>query len=182
MANGAVQSVGKNPIRVLVIVGSLIIVALLGVIVALVMNLNRGGETKEPEEAPAQRAVLVSEENMDEVIEEMTREPAVPRGLFEVSMNMEWNFPDGASPSTNAYVENVANNNYPIYFDVTLRDTGRTIYRSPVLPLGTALQNFALDENLGPGTYDCVCVYHLVDEQQNTLSTLNMAVTVNVER
>ena len=180
MANDAVQSVGKRPnqTRVLVIMGSLIIVALLGVIVALVMNLNRGGET---EEEPERRSVLITEENIEEVIDQIEQEEPVPRGMFEMSMNMDWYFPDGGSPSTNAYVANAASNTNDIYFDVTLSETDETIYESPVLPLGSSLRNFALDKDLDAGAYPCVCTYHLIDEQQRTLSTLAVAVNVIVQ-
>jgi hypothetical protein len=173
----------KNATRgagtVIVVIGCLVIVALVGVIIALVMNMNRRPqETEEPE----QRAVLVTEDNVEEAVEEMMREPEVyiPQ-YYSVSMNMTWNFPDGDSPSSNAYVENVASNETPVYFDVIRNDTGETIYQSPVIPLGGTLRNFLLDKDLDAGTYDCVCVYHLIDENQRTLTTLNMAMTVIVE-
>lgn len=173
----------KNATRgagtVIVVIGCLVIVALVGVIIALVMNMNRGPQ--ETQEEPEQRAVLVTEDNVQETVEEMMQEPEVeiPQ-YYSVSMNMTWNFPDGASPSTNAYVENASENETPVYFDVIRNDTQETIYQSPVIPLGGTLRNFMLDTDLDAGTYDCVCVYHLIDDNQRTLTTLNMAVTVVV--
>lgn len=185
MADNAVQSVGKGPgnqTRVIVIMGGLIIVALVGVIIALVLNLNsdRGGE-QQTEAQSEHRAVVISEENAEEVLTEMEEAPQIPQGYFEMSMNMDWVFPDGESPSTNAYVANVASNEHPIYFDVSRRDTGEVIYRSPILPLGTQVSNFPLDVDLDAGVYTCVCTYHLVDDEQRTLSTLNMEISVTVE-
>lgn len=175
----------KNATRgagtVMMVIGCLVIVALVGVIIALVMNMNRGPQ-ETPVEEPEQRAVLVTEENVEEMVEEMMEEPEVdiPQ-YYSVSMNMTWNFPDGASPSTNAYVENMAENETPVYFDVIRNDTQETIYQSPVIPLGGTLRNFMLDTDLDAGTYDCTCVYHLIDDNQRTLTTLNMAMTVVVE-
>lgn len=177
--NAAQGGASRKNNRVILIIGCLIIVALVGVIVALVMSKPQI-VVQEPE--PEQRATLVTEENVQEMVEEMMQEPevAIPQ-YYSVSMNMEWHFPDGASESTNAYVENAEENETPVYFDVIRSDTEETIYQSPVIPLGGVLRNFKLDTDLDAGTYDCVCVYHLVDENQRTLTTLNMAMTVIVE-
>jgi hypothetical protein len=181
---GPGNGTGGNMNRTLVIVGGLVIVALVGVIIALAMNLNRSESVIVVQEEPRgpQRATLVEEGNAEEVLEEMLEE-VTPSGptYYEVEMNMEWHFPDGASPSTDAHVANNEDNTTPVYFDVTLRDTGETIYESPVIPLGGVLENFSLDTALEKGTYPCVCTYHLIDDQQRTLSTLNMGMTVIVE-
>ena len=83
------------------IMGGLIIVALVGVIVALALNLTRG---REAEEEPQQsRAVLVTEENVEQIVEEAVSVPKVRPGNYETVMNLTWRFPDGESPSSNAY-------------------------------------------------------------------------------
>jgi hypothetical protein len=43
------------------------------------------------------------------------------------------------------------------------------------------MENITLDEDLDAGTYDCVCIYHLVDENQNTTSTLRVGLTIVVD-
>jgi hypothetical protein len=187
MAENTVQSGEsgrKNNNRLIVVIGCLVIVALVGVIVALVMNLNR--PAPEPvvirEEEPSERrAVVVQEENVQEVLEQLEEQDITPQGYYTASMNTTWRFPDGASPSSNAYVGNMAGNTNDVYFDVAVRETGEVIYASPILPVGTELNNFQLDKDLDAGTYRCVCTYHLVDENQKTLSTVNMGVTVIVE-
>jgi hypothetical protein len=175
------RETGNNN-RVIVIIGGLVIVALVGVIVALALNMNRQPQIVVQEPEPEQRATLVTEENVQEMVEEMLKEPevTVPQ-YYSVSMNMNWHFPDGASETTDAYVENMADNETPVYFDIIRSDTEETIYQSPVLPLGSTLEHFKLDVDLDAGVYDCVCVYHLIDENQRTLTTLNMALTVTVE-
>jgi hypothetical protein len=163
----------------------LILAALIGVIVALVMVLNRDepapvAVVEEPEGAG--RSVLVTEDNAEEVVEEMLQPPSYAPTSYEVSMTTDWVFPDGNSPSSNAYVENVTDNETPVYFDLQLRDTEEVIYESPVIPLGGTLDNITLNRNLAAGSYDCVMIYHLVDEYQRTLSTLRVGLPITVER
>lgn len=167
-------------VTAIIVVGGLVIVLLVGVIVVLVMNLNRG-ETKTPEANPEQRAIVVNEENVDEVLDEIFSEPQVQTGYYEVNMKMTWTFPDGASPAKDAYVENVTSNTNDVYFDITLRDTGETIYESPVIPRGGYLRDVTLMRDLDAGEHSCVITYHLVDEEQRTVSTLNMAMKIIVE-
>lgn len=97
-------------------------------------------------------------------------------------MNYEWHFATGDTVSEDAYVENLATNTNAVYFDLfLLEDEENAIYQSPVIPLGSSLENVLLDTLLEAGTYDCVAVYHLIDEDQNTLSTLRVTVTVIIE-
>ena len=163
--------------KAVIVVGSLVIVALVGVIVALVMNLNR---STPPEEELPQRSYVVDDENAQEVMDQITAAPFALPQYYDVRMSTVWDFPDGASPSSNAYVENVTENSNDVYFDVELSDTGEIVYESPVIPLGKHLQNIKLDKDLDPGHYDGVVIYHLVDEQQKTLSTVRMAIEINI--
>jgi hypothetical protein len=97
-------------------------------------------------------------------------------------MNNEWHFPDGKSASTDAYVENITENRDDVYFDLFLAgNEDHAIYESPVIPRGGVLESFALDTPLEAGSYDCIMIYHMVDENQNTLSTLRVTVTVIIE-
>lgn len=170
----------RGATRAVVVVVSLLAVALVGVIVALVMVLNRGEKVVYVEEEPVQRTRVVNEDNVREVVEDIGTD-AVKPGYYEVSMNMNWIFPDGASVSSNAFVENVTGNTNDVYFDVQLRDTGEVIYESPLIPRGEQLGSIQLSKDLDAGTYDCVIVYHLVDEQQRTVSTLSLGMMVTVE-
>ena len=141
--------------------------------------------TRQPEEEEERRNVVVNQDNVEEVINQMeqraSEELAAP-GYYTVKMNYEWRFATGDAASENAYVENVVTNTNAVYLDLFLaEDEENAIYKSPVLPLGSSLQNISLDTPLEAGTYDCVAVYHLVDDDQKTLSTLRVTVTVIVE-
>lgn len=172
-----------SPMIAVLIVGMVVIAALLGVIAFLLLGRNGGEQSLQPlrDDIPNQRAVIVNEENAEEVIRELAEQPATPMGYYEVSMNFSWTFPDGTSPSDNAYVENVVNNEGDVYFDVLLaEDESVVLYESPILPPGTHIDNLTLAQDLDVGTYPCVIVYHLVDEQQVTYSTLRMGMEIIV--
>lgn len=174
----------KNPLLAVLIAGVVVVAALLGVIVFLLLGRENDAPAPAPiaSDVPEQRAVVVNEDNVAEVVEEIISEPAVPMGYYEVNMNFTWNFPDGQSPSSNAYVENKSTNTNAVYFDVLLEeDESVTLYESPVLPLGTHINEITLAQDLDAGTYPCVIVYHLVDDQQRTVSTLRMTMEIVVE-
>lgn len=170
--------------KIIIVIGAIVIVALLVVIVFLLGR--QSGQNKQPDAAETvenvpKRNVVVNEDNVDKVAEEIIKKEPVRSGMYEVTMNSEWIFADGSSVSENAYVENVANNTNDVYFDVNLADTDELIYSSPVIPLGSYLENIALDKDLDKGNYDCVLTYHLIDAEQKTLSTLKVKVTIIVQ-
>ena len=166
------QGKKKGNRTVIIAVCVVVIAALIGVIIYLV--------TRNTE--PEKRNVVVNEDNVDEVIKNLPKEDAVPAGYYEMNMNTTWNFKDGRSTSENAVVKNNETNTNDVYFDVTLAETEELIYSSPVIPIGSELKKIALDKELNAGTYDCVCTYHLVDENQKTLSTLKISLTIVVAK
>lgn len=156
--------------EIIPIVGICCAVVLVGAVVFLGQD--------EPED---KRNVVVNQENLDEVLADMAEDDFVPIGSYEATMSSNWVFADGTSASKNAYVENVVANTHDVYFDIMLSDTKERIYASPVLPIGSHLEAITLDEDLDAGTYDCILEYHLVDENQNTVSTVSFALTIIVE-
>lgn len=168
------ENKGKKGGKPLLIVCALIIIVLLTVIIVVLLG-------KQKTDDKPKRNVVVNEDNAEDVAEDLFNHETVKPGTYEVRMNSTWNFKDGISASENAYVENVPANTNDVYFDVELSDTEETIYESPVIPRGSHLEAITLDEELEAGTYDCVLTYHLIDEDQNTVSTLRMGLTVVVE-
>lgn len=147
-----------------------VIVVLLGVVIFLLFR---------KEDEPKRRNVVVNEDNVDEVLESLA-EGYVPAGYYEVTMNSTWNFTSGDAPSENAYVENARTNTNPVYFDVVREDTEETIYESPILPVGSHLDEIVLDTVLEAGTYNCILTYHLLDEEEQDVSTLQVTVQIVV--
>lgn len=165
--------------QTVIIAGAVIIIALLGIIIFLLVS---GKETKEEE--PERRNVVVNENNAEDVAEQMVEEGQqyVKPGYYTVSMDTDWHFSRGDAVSDDAFVDNLAENTNDIYFDVFLSENeDEAIYQSPVIPRGSYLEQIALDKPLDKGSYDCVIVYHLVDEEQETVSTLRVAFTITVD-
>ncbi len=170
------NSKGGNGLKIAIAVGVVVIIALLGVIIFLLVGKGNADE-------PEKRNVVVSQDNVEEVVEEMAAEPAVQQGYYEASMNTTWTFATGSDVSEDAYVANVEGNTNDVYFDVVLaEDEDQVIYKSPVIPRGSELKEIALDTPLDAGTYDCVCIYHLVDDEQKTVSTLRVGITIIVNK
>jgi Na+-transporting NADH:ubiquinone oxidoreductase subunit NqrC len=171
------QKNGKGGIKLVVIGIIVVICILIGAIVVLAGKLN-----KATKEEPKEQKNVITAENVEEVVDEWIDESQnkkVPE-YFTVVQNTEWTFPDGNTESTNASVENDAENETPVYFDVIVDETGETVYSSPILELGAKLEKFKLDKALGAGTYSCTIIYHLVDEEQNELTTVNVGTTITV--
>lgn len=159
-----------------IIIAVVIIAVLLGVILYLLLSRDTA-----PEEE--RRNVVITPENVERVLEEIDQkgEETAP-GYYTVTMNTTWRFKTGAEASADAVVENVATNTNDVYFDIVLEsDEEKVLYRSPVIPRGGRLEEITLEEDLDAGTYDCVVIYHLIDEEQNTLSTLRVALQIIVE-
>lgn len=179
---------GKKKTGLYLIVGGLvIIIVLLAVVIVLLMKKSEEVPT-EPENSAVvtseepKRSVVVTKDTAEEAVDEMLQGSYVKPGYYSVSMNTTWNFATGDSISEDAYVENLEENTNDVYFDVFLADNEEeAIYESPILPRGSELNGIALDKVLAAGTYDCIMVYHLVDENQNTISTLRIAFTINIE-
>ncbi len=162
-----------------IVIGSVVIIALLVTIIVLLL---RGKEDAGQQEAESEkRGTVINEENVDQVIEEMANENFVPSGYYNAQMTNEWHFANGKVASEDAYVINDKSNTNDVFFDVVLaEDESKVIYKSPIIPRGGELEGITLDEELAAGTYDCVLIYHLVDGEQNTISTVRVGITVIV--
>lgn len=161
------------------IVIAVIIVILVGIIIYLLQSRNSQNEV--PAEKP--RNVVITPENVESVLQEIDEaQETVDPGYYTVTMNPTWHFTSGNEASYDAVVENVETNTHDVYFDIVLEsDEEKVLYKSPVIPRGGKLQEITLDETLDAGSYDCVAIYHLIDENQNTLSTLRIALEMIVE-
>lgn len=159
--------------KILLIIGAVIIIALIATIILLLIN--------RPRDEP-KRNVVVTKDNAEQVVEDMINQEYVEPGYYSASMSNVWHFSTGDAVSEDAYVENVEENTNDVYFDVFLANNEEeAILKSPLLPRGSELNEIALDTPLSAGTYDCVMVYHLVDDEQNTISTLRVGLTIIVD-
>lgn len=171
--------------KLIFIVCIVVIIVLLGVVIYLLLNKadvnsssndDNGNNTDTP-----RRSVVVNDDNAEEIVEDLMNREMVPAGYYQVTMNSTWNFSDGSAVSDNAYVENAVSNTNSVYFDVVRSDTEETILASPILPVGAHMDAIKLDQELPAGTYDCVLIYYLLDEDENPVSTVNMGLTIVIQ-
>lgn len=166
---------GKGGNKGVVIVG-IIAVVIIAVLVGVIVFLLKPQEEEK-------RNVVVTPENVEEVLEELEEEGGITEpGYYTVTMDTTWHFVNGNEPSYDAVVLNVEKNTHDVYFDIVLEnDESVVLYKSPVIPRGGRLENITLDTVLDAGTYNCVVIYHLVDENQDTVSTLRVALKIIIE-
>lgn len=167
----------KGSLVIGIIVG-IVVATLVGIIIYLLITRNA-----QPEEES--RNVVVTRENAERVLEEINEkgnEASVASGYYTVTMNPTWHFKTGEEISYDAVVENVENNTNDVFFDIVMEsDEEHVLYKSPIIPLGGKLTDIALDEQLTKGSYPCIVIYHLIDDNQNTLSTLRVNLNIIVE-
>lgn len=126
--------------------------------------------------------VVVTEENIQEVIDNMKEEDKTPIGSYEVAMTTKWHFPDCKSISEDAYVENSVANTNTVFFTVALANSTEEIYKSPYIPVGSSLSNIALDCSLSAGFYEGIVTYHLVDDSLEEISRVSVGIDIIIEK
>ncbi len=173
----------RRNVIIMIVVAFVVLVAAL--VTCIVLLLTKQKEEPMQESQSVTRSTVldrgfVDEDNAGDVIDEMTEK--VSKGMFECKMTTAWTFDDGKSTSPNAYVANVENNLYTLYFDVYEESTNELLYSSPMLPVGTELKNFKLDKELAAGEYDAVVMYTMVDENLEEVSSVGFKVTISVSK
>ena len=164
---------GKAPLLISTIAG---IAVLTIVIVATAL----GKSSNEAE--PTKRNTVVTPENVEEVIKDLKEnEETIPVGQYTATMNGTWTFETGESISKDAFVENDPANTNDVRFTVTLADSGEEILSSPVLPLGSRLENISLDKALPAGSYECIITYYLLDDQGKDTSSVKLNLNIMVK-
>ena len=162
-----------------VIIALICIVCVIIAVIIAVIALKPKDSGEQSVEEERERSVLVTPDNVDELLEE-AKNSKISVGSYEVNMNTEWEFENGQSASSNAYIGNSVSNSNAMYFDITRSDTGEIIYSSPIIPVGSYLEQIVLDKELPAGTYACVVDYHLVDDDQNDLGSVKVNLTIHV--
>ena len=188
MSNRKENTKNKNKNIIVIVIAALVIV-IAALIVCVVLLLTKQKEEQTPAPAPDSGNVtntsvldrgFVDTDNIDDIMDEMTDK--VSEGMFECKMTTAWTFDDGKSTAPNAYVANVENNLYTLYFDVYEETTNELLYSSPMLPVGTEITNFKLDKELSAGEYDAVVMYTMVDENLEEVSSVGFKVTITVSK
>lgn len=160
--------------------GKIVIIALVILVIAVLIGIIVYLLTRSPEEPEDNRATIITEDNVDEVMKQM--EEPVEDGYYSCQMNVDWNFTDSSQPSYNAYVANSNINTRTVYFDVNLEEDDKLVFSSPYIPVGEELDEIVLTEKLSAGDYPAVVTYHLVDDDHKELSSVSVTVTLHIEQ
>lgn len=168
--NSQTEAKNNKKLIAVIIIAIIIICALIGIIIYLL-----------PHEEEESYNNVVTPDNVDEIISQMKEDAKTPVGSYEVSMNMDWVFPDGNSASTNAYVENSVTNQNTVYFTIALAENEEEIFKSPYMEVGSHLTDIKLDTALPQGLHNAIITYHLVDDKFNELSAVSMYMTITIE-
>ena len=157
----------KNSKAMAVII--VLVVVLLGVCIAFAVfamrvhdtGMHTGGNMAEEE--TKQRKYLVTEDNVEEVKEELQTNPTDAN--YNVTMNVNWTCSSETYELKNAYIANSTANNRTVYF----------------IAVGQELRGFTLDQGLPTGQNLVWVEYHLVDEDEKELSTVTVTATITVK-
>ncbi len=81
----------------------------------------------------------------------------------------------------NCYIANAVENRYDVYF-ILLDENDVEIYRSGLVPVGSVMQTFQLEEPLSVGDHRCTLVYHQIDDDHMTeMGTVAAGITLTVQ-
>lgn len=163
--------------QIILIVGFVAVIAVICVIGYLIYSsLNKAGA--EMPTVGGNSNLVIDESNLAEVEELITQ--AAAEGTFELNMNTIWNFPDGKSPSSDAYVANGKANSRPVSFEIMVNDT-ELVYSSTVIPVGSRIKEIKLDTELPAGEYSATCIYHLWNEDGTENSSFGVGIVLNIK-
>lgn len=166
---------GKN--NSLIIMCAIICVILIIIIVSAIVLISASSDSRQLEKNQ-KRDIVVTPDNVEEILEQMAE--SNPDTSYTASMNVDWYFADSSTPSDNSYVENAPENGRTVYFDILLASSNEMVYTSPYIPVGSRLESIALQSDLEAGDYEAVCLYHLVDDDNQEVSTVSVAVTLHI--
>lgn len=96
----------------------------------------------------------------EEIQAELNRQ--VEEGMFNISIASVVEFADGTSPGT-AYIENIPGNRYDMMVEITLDDSGETVFQSGALAPDSYLDDITLTKDLDAGTYPATATFTAYD-------------------
>jgi hypothetical protein len=121
----------------------------------------------------------LTQRSEEEILAELNQK--VEEGMICISMNTSPVFASGTAKG-DLLIVNDSSNNYPQMVYIVRQDTGEEIYRSGGIPVGSKIENAALDVDLPAGTYNCVAYFNNVNmETGDILGTAGAEITITVQ-
>lgn len=159
-----------------------IVVILLMLIIIVLLLLQRCAAEQEAdntlENSIKARLGQLEGKSEEEIQEELNR--VIEEGMFHISMNTNPVFADGTAEG-NLEIENVPNNRYSMIVQITLNDSGETVYDSGLIDPNYHVQTDALDKDLEPGEYPATAAFYAYDmEDLEEVGSTACQITITV--
>jgi hypothetical protein len=168
--------------------GSVIVKILLAVFIIIILGLGcyagfrlfSGEKSSDSTENAVKRNYVVLADAA--AIPSVDEEAVNSASSYDVKMNSEWTFANGSAYSEDAFVENPSTNLNSVYFDIKVNGYEEPVFTSPVLPVGSHIENITLDKALKAGTYKCTLIYLLLSmDGKDSVGTLQMALKIIIQ-
>ena len=101
-------------------------------------------------------------------------------GMFVTYMNIDWSFPGGGAPSSNAIMGNSPNNIYPFRFEVVLMNTDEIVLATDIIPVGMQMAEIRLDRNLQAGEYPASVNVHFINDYGIPQGEVRIAINLTI--
>lgn len=178
---------GRKEVGKVGIIACVAVVILFAVVIVLVVQLRKQGESdipSEPASKPGEVGVGKIGGDADESEPSDSSEPAEENvygeNLFVSMDTSDWYFPSATEASNNAIVANSELNHCDFYFEVTVDETQELVYRSQTLQPGDILSGIVLGKELESGTYPCTMVYYLVNSDTGAEYDDNVVLGISI--
>lgn len=103
----------------------------------------------------------------------------VEEGMFNISIASLIQLSNGSAEGEFG-IENSPANRYNMQVDITVTDTGETIYTSGVLEPNYHIQYAKLDTPLSAGTYNCVATFHALDPEKDNAEVGQASASITI--
>ncbi len=130
-------------------------------------------------ETAAGKGFVLDENNLEAVMDQVQAE--IDDGMFTANMSTIWTFKDAADPAIDAFLANDESNTKPFAIELTLDETGESLFTSTIIPVGKQMKEIKLSRDLAMGTYPATVTYNLLDKNNKVVGTFAVAVTIAVQ-
>lgn len=172
---------GKKSTTVVIIVLSLVIVVLLCLVAYFLFFNKNYSKTKKIEKETTQnvKPMIIQDSNdAEDAIKKFNEDSSDT--MYNCRMTSTWTFQNGKAKSEDAYVANTDYNHYPVYFEVQLNDTQEIVYTSSLIPVGYEVNGLTLEKDLPAGDYPATVIYHLMNDDNQEVSSVGFTITIQV--
>ncbi len=154
---------GKKAAVVLLIV---LLLAILGVLVGLLLRQEQHADKVDSDGMDYEVNVITDDTDaLQDAVDRMVEK--AKEGQMALSMRTEAYSEDGRTFV--CYLGNSEQNRYDMFMVLYRDDTQEELYRTGLIPIGSHMEEFTLEEALEPGRYEATIVYNQVEEDRETV-------------